>query len=258
MVVLSWGAVAWYICVRPTMTVGELRHRIAETVERLFDRTVAGLELLITGTAVAPELHTTLATLTHAGCRNVCLDVTNGTRASVGSDIASIGERLLRKHMTEERFQAGVDQGLWRLIEFSWPRAVFGILRVEGNKRCEVALRLNFERYPLAGPLVELWDVESETRIDAQRWPEPFIQFASQNYPQLVGLEAAPYCSNLLRVSIEVARRLAKSTPDAWDVSGDLTQVLSRVSGCFRGPESRSLRSLSEFHQGNNRLVRRN
>jgi hypothetical protein len=258
LVILSWGSVAWYLCARPAMTVGELREQLAKTIGRLFGRTVVGLELLITGTIIPPELHISLGTLTHAGCRNVCLDVTAGSPASMESPIDSIAERLLRRHMTQEPFQVGVDQGLWRLVAFNWPRAIFGILSADGNKRCEVGLRLNFQRYPLAPPLVELWDVEAQTRIDAQRWPEPFIRFASQNYPQFVELETAPYCSNLLRVSIEVARRLTKPTPDAWDVSGDLTQILSRVSGCFRGAQSRPLRSLSELHQGNNTPVRRN
>jgi hypothetical protein len=220
------------------MTVGELRQQLAKIIGRLFDRTVVGLEFLITGTNGSPQLDTPLGTLTYAGCRNVCLDVTAGPNASVGSSADSIGERRLRKHMTQEPFQVGVDQGLWRLIELAWPRAVFGILSAEGNRRYEVSLRLNFERYPLAAPLVELWDVEARAAIEAEHWPEAFVRFATQNYPQFADIAPQPYCPKLLRISTEVAGRLKDATAEDWDVSGDLTQILVRASCCFRTSQS--------------------
>lgn len=103
LVVLSWGPIAWYLCVRPAMTVGELREHLARKIGRLFDRAVIGLEFLVTGSEIAPDLNSPLSTLTHANCRNVCLDVTSGPRDSTASSATSIGEHLLRKHMHRSR-----------------------------------------------------------------------------------------------------------------------------------------------------------
>jgi hypothetical protein len=228
------------------MTVGEVRRQLAKDLGRRFAGDVVGLELLITGTGVSADLSSPLHALTHPPYRNVCLDVSAGLSPAAGFAIDSVGERLLRRHLSEERFQTGVDQGLWRLIQLKWPYAVFGIRNSRSAQYREVGLRLNLKRYPLAPPLVELWDMAARTKIDAQRWPEPFIRFMSQNYPEFAGLESARYCANLVRVSIEVARRLKNRECEAWDVNGDLTQVLSRVSACFRSGRSRPLRLLHE------------
>jgi len=237
LVVLSWGSLAWYVSVRPAMTVGELREHLARKIGRLFDGVVVGLELLITGTVIAPDLHIPLGTLIHAGCRNVCLDVADGPPAPAAFSVASVGERLLRKHMNNEPFQVGVDQGFWRLIELRWPYAIFGISSVVENERCELGLRFNFEKYPLSPPLVELWDFETQAPIRASDWPELFINFASQNYPQFADLVADSYCENLLRISAEAAHRLKAPTSDEWDPHGDLTQILARAYCSFRTPQ---------------------
>jgi hypothetical protein len=234
LVVLSWGSVAWYLSVRPAMTVAELREHLAGKIGRLFDRVVVGLELLITGTVIAPDLHIPLDMLTHAGCRNVCLDVTAGSPAPAALSVASIGEHLLRKHMNNEPFQVGVDQRIWRLIELRWPHAVFGISSLVENKRCELGLRLNFEKYPLAPPVLELWDVAGRTSIGAEHWPQAFVRFAIENYPQFVDLAHQSYCHTVLCISTEVAGRRKERAAERWDPNGDLTQVLARASCCFR------------------------
>lgn len=157
-----------------------------------------------------------------------------GPRQFKAVAIESVGERLLRKHLHNEKFQCGVAQQLWRLIQLEWPYGAFGIHSTIERKGCEIGLRLNLEKYPLAPPLVQLWDLELQTAIEAQRWPEPFIRFASQNYPQFVDLETMPYCENVLNISIEAVRRQKNPELESWDVKGDLTQILSRVSGYFR------------------------
>lgn len=234
LVVLSWGSVAWYLSVRPAMTVGELREHLAGKIGRLFDRVVVGLELLITGTVIAPDLRTPLDRLTHADCRNVCLDVTAGPPAPAALSVASIGEHLLRKHMNNEPFQVGVDQGLWRLIGLRWPYAVFGISSVVENKRCELDLRFNFEKYPLAVPVVELWNIEGRTPIGAEHWPQAFVRFVIESYPQFSDLAPQPYCHAVLCISTEVAGRQKEGAAERWNPNGDLTQVLVRASCCFR------------------------
>jgi hypothetical protein len=215
------------------VTVGELRRQLAKEVGRIFDGVVVGLELLITGTDIVPDLSTPLSELAHPPYRNVCLDVVGGARSQAIASINSVGEHLLRRHLVEERFQSGVDQQLWRLIELRWPHAVFGIRR--RSRACsEMALRLSLEKYPVAPPLVELWNAETRTVIEAPHWTEPFIRFAGETYPLIADFSTSPFCENLLRISTAVASRMKSAEADAWDATIDLTQVLARASGCFR------------------------
>jgi hypothetical protein len=232
LVIISWGSVAWYWMILPEVTIGGVRHNLAKKVGRFFDGVVVGLELLITGTDIVPSLLTPLSALTYPPYRNVCLDVASSVPSSQSSSPDSVGERLLRKHLCNERFQAGVDQRLWRLIQLRWPHAVFGISTRFDNG--EIALRLNLEKYPTARPLVESWDLETQTAVEPEHWPATFIKLATAVYPEIADLSPGPYCLNLLRVSTAVASRQQKAKQPEWEVTQDLTQLLSRVSGCFR------------------------
>jgi hypothetical protein len=232
LVILNWGAFAWYRSFPMNMTVGELRRQLAKELGRIFDGDVVGVELFSTGTQIAPDLSLSLQQLSYPPYRNVCLDVTAGPPRGNTTAVHSIGERLLRKHLCQERFQAGVDQRLWRLIQLRWPLAVFGIsARIDDR---EVALRLNLEKYPTAPPLVEFWNVETDRALEPQHWPEPFIKLAASVYPEIAEFSPSPYCFNLLRISTAVATRQSKSKSHEWDVTQDLTQLLSRASGFFR------------------------
>ena len=233
LLILSWGPFAWFRPTRPLVRVGELRRQLAKEVGRLFDGDVVGLDFLITGTDIVPDLLTPLSELTHPPYRNVCLDVVGGARSQATASINSVGEHLLRRHLVEERFQSGVDQQLWRLIELRWPHAVVGI-RTRSRACSEMALRLSLKKYPVAPPLVELWNAQTRTVIEAPHWTEPFIRFASEAYPRIADFSTSPFCENLLRISTAIASRAKSAEADAWDVTGDLTQVLARASGCFR------------------------
>jgi hypothetical protein len=256
LVILSWGAVAWYRSFLPSMTVGELRRQLAKELGRLFDGEVVGVELVLTGTDISPGLEAPLRDLTHPPYRNVCLDAIAAPRAPAVSLNGSVGERLLRKHMSQERFQAGVDRLMWRLVELTWPSAVYAIRSSFGGEWSEVAFRLNFAKYPLAPPVVELWDLETQAPIHASDWPEFFINFASQNYPQFADFVADSYCANLLRISAQVAHRLKAPTSDEWDPRGDLTQLLARAYCSFRTPQpDQSHPSEAAKGNGNSSLV---
>lgn len=154
--------------------------------------------------------------------------------------VNSVGERLLQRHLTAERFQAGISRRLWRLVQVEWPYAVFAIGSTPSTTTHEVGLRLKLEKYPVAPPLVQLWDLAALCAIDALHWPEPFIRFASQSYPEFIDLEAGPCCPALLRISIHVARQgRHPARPKLFN--GDLTQLLIQVSECFRCAERKRL-----------------
>lgn len=155
--------------------------------------------------------------------------------------VNAVGERLLQRHLSAETFQAGVARRLWRLVKVEWPYTFIQIGdATEGAN--EIGLRLTLEKYPVAPPLVQLWDLEALTPIEVPLWPEPFIRFVSQNYPEFVDLEVMPYCAILLRISIDVARRRTQPASLTWNVNGDLTQLLLRVAEYFRCSDSARLR----------------
>lgn len=249
LVILSWGSFAWYRPTRSMVTVGELRRQVAKEVGRLFDGVVIGLEFFITGTDVAPDLLTRCSALTHPPYRNVCLDVVGEPRSPATESVNSVGERLVRRQLNQGRFQAGVGQRLWRLIELKWPHAVFGIRTLD--RECgEMALRLNLEKFPVAPPLVELWNAQTRSVIEAPNWTELFIQLASETYPRVATFPTSPFCGNLLRISTAVASRMKSAESDGWDANGDLTHVLGRASCCFRTFADKSIPSLLQ-HETN-------
>jgi hypothetical protein len=211
------------------------RRQIANAVGRIFDGEVVGVELVFTDSGVATELTTPLGKLTHGEHRNVCFDVKSSSDSIPTRSMTSIGEHLLRRHLRQERFQSGIDSQLWRLIELNWPYAVFGFRRtVRSGDSSEAALRLRFDRYPLAPPMVEAWNADTRSTVEAEQWPQWFIRFVSEAYPHLANIEPEAYSPQLLRISTKVARRLKHRESDGWDVSKDLTQVLIRASCCFR------------------------
>lgn len=252
LVILSWGSFAWYRSTRRRVTVGELRRKIAKQVGQLLDGVVIDLDLLVTGTDIAPDPLTELNALTHPPYQNVCLDVVDIFRAPLKASVNSVGERLLRRHLSGEPFQSGIDQEMWRLIELRWPHAVFGI-RTPSRAASEIALRLDFKEYPIAPPLVELWNAETRSVIEAPDWTEPFIRLASETYPQIASFATSPFCGNLLRISTAVASRMKSAESDGWDATGDLTHVLARASCCFRTSADKSIPSLLQ-HETNAEL----
>jgi hypothetical protein len=215
------------------MTIGELRRQLAKELGRLFDGEVLGLELFSTGTNVAPDLALSLQELTYPPYRNVCLDVTGGLDRPNRPRSNVLGEHLLQKHLRNEKFQAGVAQRLWRLIRLDWPYGIFGIRSLK-SADYEVALRLNLEKYPLAPPLVQLWDVTKQMGIEPQYWTESFCRFVTTTYPEIVDIAPESYAPQLLDISAAIAQRRKQSGFVEWGISQDLTQLLSRASACFR------------------------
>ena len=233
LVVLNWGSFAWYRRFPLKLTIGELRRELARELGRLFDGEIVGLELISTGTNIVPDLASPLQELTYPPYRNVCLDVIGGPDRPNRSKSNAFGEHVLQKHLRHERFQAGVAQRLWRLIRLEWPCGIFGIRSMK-NADYEVALRLNLEKYPLAPPLVQLWDITRQTVIEPQYWPELFCRFVTTTYPEIVDIAAENYAPQLLNISAAVAQRRKLSGISEWDSTQDLTQLLSHASACFR------------------------
>ena len=242
LVILNWSMRAQYREVPVSMTVGALKHLVEQEAKRVLGGKVRKYEFQITGTTVRPDHETPLLNLTHYPARNICLDVLcDGELGSVTTpQCPSVNEHLIRKHLTRGRFQSGVDQGLWRLVGIRWPAAIFAVRRKEHRDRSHEALvRFQLDKYPQSAPVIDLWDVDRQSKIEPAEWPKWFPQFVVQHYPDFAVIEPALYTPELLEISEAVARRLKKGECDSWDSSGDITQCLIRLLTSFRSDRSK-------------------
>jgi hypothetical protein len=64
-------------------------------------------------------------------------------------------------------FSRGVVLGYWRHIETNWPNAYFGVRAIDGR---EFIFRCECSNFPNA-PSVELWDLEKNTSLEANKRP---------------------------------------------------------------------------------------
>ena len=242
LVILNWKMRAQYREVPISMTVGALKQLVEEDVKRVLGGRIRKYKFQITGTTSRPDHKTPLLNLTHYPARNICLDVLREGELGLVTtpQCPSVNEHLLRKHLTRGRFQSGVDQGLWRLVSIRWPAAIFAVRRKEHRGRSDEALvRFQLDKYPQSAPVIDLWDLDRQSKIEPGEWPNWFPQFVVQHYPDFAVIEPAPYTPELLEISEAVARRLKKGESDSWDSSGDITQCLIRLLTTFRSDRSK-------------------
>jgi hypothetical protein len=241
LVILNWKMRAQYREVPASMTVGALKHLVEEDVKRVLGGKVREYEFQITGTTTRPEHETPLLNLTHYPARNICLDVLRegGLGRATTPQCPSVNEQLLRKHLTRGRFQSGVDQGLWRLVRVRWPEAIFAVRRQEQRHRSHEALvRFQLDKYPLSAPIIDLWDVDRQSKFEPIQWPNWFRNFVVRHYASFAVIEPRPYSPALLQISEAIARRLKEAESESWDSSGDITQCLVRLLTSFRSERS--------------------
>lgn len=213
LVILNWKMRSQYREVPASLTLEDLKHLVEEDVKRMLGGGVRKYEFQITGTPSRPAHETPLLSLTHYPARNICLDVLReGKLGPVTTpQCSSVNEHLLRKHLTRGRFQGGVDQGLWRLVSIRWPEAIFAVRRKEHRDRSHEALvRFQLDKYPQSAPVIDVWDVDRQSKIGPAEWPKWFPQFVVQHYPGFAVIEPAPYTPELLQISEAVARKLKK------------------------------------------------
>lgn len=145
----------------------------------------------------------------------------------------SISQRIFRKHLERSRFRSGVDRGLWRLASVSWPEAWIALRQSERASE-EAVIYLRLDQYPVSPPVIALWDEHRNAIVDADQWPSWFKRFIVDHYPAFADIHPPTYTPEVLRMSQLVARRLRENQCGSWISSGDLTQTLERLLGCFR------------------------
>ena len=91
----------------------------------------------------------------------------------------------------------------------------------------EQFVRFRLDDYPAKPPGVELWDEQQQLPMVADRWPDWFNYFVEESFPDLVTIEAAPYSTALLELSVSIAARKRHLFSESWNPSGDITQCLT-------------------------------
>ena len=82
---------------------------------------------------------------------------------SVGPD-----EAVFRSHLATGRFLSGVAAGRWRLVSIDWPYTVFC---VQAADSVEYGIRFECRDYPRTPVTGQLWDIEANAPLSADRWP---------------------------------------------------------------------------------------
>src|ERR1700736_2949656 len=82
-------------------------------------------------------------------------------------------ERSLREHLRSARFQSGADAGRWRCVSLTWPTALIAVTAAyRENAPSEFVLKFDLSGYPAAAPTAGLWDLATETYLEASARPK--------------------------------------------------------------------------------------
>lgn len=74
----------------------------------------------------------------------------------------------LERDLANGDFAAGVDAGLWRLVEVAWPSIDVAITAGDGN---ELTMRIQVDDYPRLAPAGRPWDLDADAPLGYHRWP---------------------------------------------------------------------------------------
>ena len=198
----------------------QLKRQLASEIRNV------SFDLLVTGSFDRPEGKTTLLALTRLPYQSICFDLVLKAASPIRTPpLRSVNEGLFRKHLQQDRFPAGVDQGIWRLVRIHWPNAVFAI-SAPVHDIPEQFVRFRLDDYPASPPAVELWDETEQRPLVHDCWPVWFKYFVVESYPHLITVDPAPYSPGLLKLSISIAAHRRHVDCDPWSPAGDITQCL--------------------------------
>lgn len=246
LIIVSFAGQVYRFPMPAGATVRDAKQRMKKELNP-HQRKTCLFELHITGSTLRPEGKTKLITLTRLPYQNVCFDLVSEQHSPDRvPELPSVNEGILRRHLRQSRFQAGVDQGLWRLVSINWPHAVIALGTSKHNS-IEHFIRFRLAGYPTQPPSVELWNEEHRASISPDCWPVWFNDFITESYPHFVAIDPKPYSAHLLQLSISIAHK-RHACCAAWDSAGDLTQCLAPMIGHLWSHSSR--RKNSDVRQG--------
>ncbi len=230
LIIISFAAHVYRFRMPASANVRDAKQRVKKQLNPRL-RKICTFELRITGSPFRPEGKTKLITLTRLPYQNLCFDLVSEQPSPTRvPELLSVNETVFRKHLWQSRFQAGVDQGLWRLVSINWPHVVIALGTSKHNPT-EYFIRFRLADYPAQPPSVELWNEEHQASISPDCWPAWFNHFITEAYPHLVAVDPTSYSTELLQLSISIATLKCHAALASWDATGDLTQCLAPMVG---------------------------
>lgn len=133
---------------------------------------------------------------------------------------------FVKADLDAPEFQAGVDEGRWRVVEFSYPRLDFKIsaVRADGTP-IEFGFRANLSNYPAQAPEVKLWNLEDDAKpaerpTGSPRIVETFKDWGNGTVYRPWDRQTGPHNNN------------ATNLPHlAWNASRKLTFIFEDLHG---------------------------
>ena len=224
LVIVSLGVDVYRFHLPASATVRDVKQQIKKRLPPEL-RQSASFELRITGSLARPEGKAGLLMLTRLPYQNICFDLASKEISRTTSPkLSSVNETAFRKHLRQDAFQLGIDDGRWRLVSINWPRAVVALSAPD--KLDEYFIRFRLNDYPAHPPGIELWNEKNHVTIPPECWPAWFNHFIAASYPDLITVDPSPYSPELLQLSLFIATRKECTRRDCWSASGDLTQCL--------------------------------
>lgn len=86
----------------------------------------------------------------------------------MSNDLLPPDERMLRLHLESGRFRSGAAAGRWRLVSFSWPHLVVGVM---ARDAIEYGFRFHCTDYPRTAVTAQPWDIEKNVPLPGNQWP---------------------------------------------------------------------------------------
>jgi hypothetical protein len=152
------------------------------------------------------------------------------------ADGGSAGDELaLAAHLAGVRFQAGVEEGRWRVLEHAFPKLVVEVTGRDftGETAMVMAFRVECDGFPARAPFVERWDPAAGTRPPAPTAEQgpPGVVDALKDWNSEVTQQYGGIYRGWQRYAA-VHNRWAELRPEeAWRRDRDLTFIMEKLYG---------------------------
>ena len=84
----------------------------------------------------------------------------------MAEETASASQRSLEAHLNSVRFQAGVEEGRWKVLRYDFPILVVELTAVDffSGQTASFSFQLLCDNFPAVGPFIQHWDHATRCR----------------------------------------------------------------------------------------------
>ena len=137
-------------------------------------------------------------------------------------------ERTLTAELDGARFQCGVAEGRWAVLDLKFPHLHVRVSGSRGAVRLEQDFHLVCDGYPDPGPFVEAWSFEKGIRPDSPAHGSPGYRDALKHWEPTSGTHGGIYRAWQRHAAMH--GDWARLRPDwAWNSRRDITFIMERL-----------------------------